>query len=64
VNKASALVWHFGGVETDPQKAERDFISAELSARAPSTAGLCYAVDFIGYVNCLDAQTGERYWGL
>ncbi len=24
--------------------------------------GLCYAADYDGYVYCLDANTGEKYW--
>ncbi len=24
--------------------------------------GLCYAADYDGYIYCLDANTGEKYW--
>jgi outer membrane protein assembly factor BamB len=59
-NKDSGLVWHYGG------KAPEDYPRNYLFGRTMSTCavhdGLCYAADYDGYIYCLDANTGEKYW--
>jgi outer membrane protein assembly factor BamB len=56
-NKHSGLVWHFGG--TDPDGGYRFRRSLSFSA---VNEGLCFVADLAGYVHCLNAKTGERYW--
>ncbi len=60
VNKDSGLVWHYGG------KAPEDYNRNYLFGRTMSTCavhdGLCYAADYDGYIYCLDANSGEKYW--
>jgi outer membrane protein assembly factor BamB len=60
VNKNSGLVWHYGG------KAPEDYNRNYLFGRTMSTCavhdGLCYAADYDGYIYCLDAETGTKYW--
>jgi outer membrane protein assembly factor BamB len=47
----SGRVWHYGG---------EDFGRTVASCAVKD--GLCYAVDLSGYLNCLDAKTGELQW--
>jgi outer membrane protein assembly factor BamB len=62
VNRASALVWHYGGYEREPDKYGRDYAFSRTISTCAVHDGLCYAADILGYVYCLDAKTGERYW--
>lgn len=59
-NKDSGLVWHYGG----PTKFGEDRIY--YFGRSMSTCaiadGLLYTTDLGGYVYCIDAKTGERFW--
>jgi outer membrane protein assembly factor BamB len=61
-NKDTALVWHYGGlIQPKPAKGR-----AERFGRTISTAaihdGLVYIAEEKGYLQCLDANTGQRYW--
>jgi outer membrane protein assembly factor BamB len=60
VNRDSALHWHYGG------PAPRGLGRRHLFGRTLSTCavhdGLVYAADLGGYLHCLDAETGRRYW--
>jgi RNA polymerase sigma factor (sigma-70 family) len=64
VNQNAAFVWHFGG--SIPQNLRRQFGRNQYFARSVSTCAiadrLVYAADFIGYLHCLDAETGNVYW--
>ena len=62
-NPNSGLVWHFGGEEKDPVKAGRDFVFGRTISTCAVHDGLCYAVDLVGFFNCLDANTGQKLWG-
>lgn len=59
-NKNSALVWHFGG-PGDPQ-GERDAVFGRTLSTCAIHDGLLYAAELSGYLYCLDARTGQKYW--
>jgi outer membrane protein assembly factor BamB len=64
VNKNSGLVWHFGG-PADPNTAEetgRDYLFGRTVSTCAIQDGLVYISEIAGYLHCLDAQTGKRYW--
>ena len=61
-NKGSALVWAFGGmVNPPPAKGRKVNFGFTLSTAAVHD-GLVYIPEETGYLHCLDAKTGERYW--
>ncbi|HEX3314100.1 MAG TPA: PQQ-binding-like beta-propeller repeat protein [Gemmataceae bacterium] len=61
-NKASALVWAYGGeVVPRPKKGRRVFFERTISTCAVS-GGLVYIAEEQGYLHCLDAKTGEQLW--
>ncbi len=63
VNKDSGLVWHFGGpVLPKPEGAGREFIFGRSVSTVAIHDGLLYAAELAGYLNCLDARTGNKYW--
>lgn len=63
-NENSAQIWHFGGVDEDGSVTGRE--GGTKFGRTISTAavsdGLVFAPDLIGYLHCLDFETGEQYW--
>jgi outer membrane protein assembly factor BamB len=61
-NPHSAVVWRYGGPEKDPAKAGREFAFGRTLANCTLHGGLCYACDQSGYLQCLDARTGQPYW--
>jgi len=62
LNKDSALVWHFGGlVEPPPAKGRSVRFGSTISTAAVND-GLVYISEIDGYLYCLDANTGQRYW--
>jgi outer membrane protein assembly factor BamB len=61
-NKTSALVWHYGGKEKDRKKAGRDYVFGRTLSTCAVHDGLCYAAELAGYLHCVDAKTGQRYW--
>jgi outer membrane protein assembly factor BamB len=61
-NPNSAVVWRYGGLEKDPDKAGRDFVFGRTLGNCTLHDGLCYACDQMGYLQCLDARTGRHYW--
>lgn len=56
-NRRSGLVWHLGGKD---EKGECLF-RRSLSFCAIHD-GLCFVADLSGFVYCVDAVTGQRYW--
>jgi outer membrane protein assembly factor BamB len=62
-NPNSGVVWHF---EKDNADAEGQAKSEDTMHRTISTVaihdGLVIAPDFSGFVHCLDARTGKKYW--
>ena len=68
-NKDSALIWSFGGPRR-PDKSEypriatatRDVNTGVICGTAAVHDGLVYLAEESGYIHCLDAKTGQRYW--
>jgi outer membrane protein assembly factor BamB len=60
-NGNSALAWHFGGPEHRPAAA-RDFVFGRTMSSVCVVGDVAYAAELAGYVHCLDARTGSRYW--
>ncbi len=62
VNKSSALAWHFGGpIIPRPQLGRTVYFGRTLSTAAIH-GGLVYISEEMGYLHCLDAKTGKKYW--
>jgi outer membrane protein assembly factor BamB len=61
-NKGSALVWHLGGeIKPLPDEGREWYFSRTISTVAVHD-GLVYAAELMGYIQCLDAKTGKKYW--
>ena len=60
-NKNSALVWHYGGFG-DPDKIGRNYYFGRTMSSCAIHDGLLYVAELAGYIHCLDARTGEKYW--
>jgi outer membrane protein assembly factor BamB len=60
VNKDSGLVWHFGG--DAPEGSELPYYFGRTVSTVAIHDGLVYATDLDGFLYCLDAKTGEKYW--
>jgi outer membrane protein assembly factor BamB len=61
-NPNSAVVWHFGGPEPNPQQAGRDYVFGRTMSTCAVHDGLCYACELAGFFHCLDARTGRKVW--
>ncbi len=62
-NKNSALVWAFGGkIEPAPKITERQVNFGSTISTCAVHDGLVYICEETGFIHCLDAKTGERYW--
>jgi outer membrane protein assembly factor BamB len=61
VNRNSGLVWHHGGMEAGGREF-RDWVFARTLSNVAIHDGLVIAPDLDGYVDCLDARTGKKYW--
>jgi outer membrane protein assembly factor BamB len=63
VNKDSGLVWHHGGpVVPKPEGEGREVIFARTISTVAIHDGLVYAAEMDGFLQCLDARTGKKYW--
>jgi outer membrane protein assembly factor BamB len=64
VNPNSGLVWEFGGIDQDGTITGRrgEYIFRRTFANVAVWDGLVIAPDLTGYVHCLDARSGKRYW--
>jgi outer membrane protein assembly factor BamB len=60
VNKDSGLVWHYGGKAV--RGVRRNYAFGRTMSTCAVHDGLCYAADYDGYIYCLDAKTGEKFW--
>ncbi len=61
-NKDSALVWCYGGfILPKPEKGRTVRFGSTISTCAVHD-GLVYIAEERGYLHCLDAKTGQKYW--
>ena len=61
-NKGSALVWAYGGpIEPRPAKGRGVTFGRTISTAAIHD-GLVFISEESGYLHCLDARTGQKYW--
>ncbi|MFO0847904.1 MAG: PQQ-binding-like beta-propeller repeat protein [Gemmataceae bacterium] len=60
-NPNSGLVWHYGG--PDKRKfVPRDFVFGRTMSTATVVDGVVYIAELQGFVHCLDAKTGKKFW--
>jgi outer membrane protein assembly factor BamB len=59
-NKDTALVWHYGG--PTGAKTGRKYVFGRTISACAVHDGLVYATELDGYLHCLDAKTGQKYW--
>ena len=60
-NPHSAVVWEYGG--TDNRKfVPRDFQFGRTMSTACVIEGVVYISEIAGYIHCLDAKTGKKFW--
>jgi outer membrane protein assembly factor BamB len=62
VNKNSALVWHYGEPSGKAKIPGRNYVFGRTLSTVAVHDGLVYVSELAGYLHCLDANTGERYW--
>jgi outer membrane protein assembly factor BamB len=60
-NKDSGLVWHYGG-EDRRKFVPRDFVFGRTMSTASIVDDVVYIAELQGFVHCLDAKTGKKYW--
>jgi len=60
-NATSGLVWHYGGADTR-KFVPRDFIFGRTMSTATIIDDVLYITELQGYLHCLDAKTGKKFW--
>lgn len=60
-NPNSGQVWHYGGIDNNPN-AKRDYFFGRTMSTCAIHDGIVYAAELAGYLHCLDAKTGKVYW--
>ena len=60
-NPNSGAVWHYGGNDTRPHSG-RDYVFSRTMSTACIVDDIIYISELAGYVQCLDAKTGKKYW--
>ncbi len=60
-NPNSAVVWHYGG-EDKRKFVPRDFSFGRTMSTACVVDDVVYISELQGYLHCLDAKTGKKYW--
>ena len=61
-NKDSALVWHHGGLVVPKPKKDRELVFGRSISTCAVADGLVYAAEIAGFLQCLDAKSGQVYW--
>ena len=61
-SKNSALVWAFGGMIVPRPAKGRSVVFGPTLSTAAIHDGLVYISEEAGYLHCLDAKTGQKYW--
>ena len=59
-NKNSEVIWQYGGPA--PEGADRDYVFGRTMSTCAIHDGLVYVAELAGYLHCLDAKTGKKYW--
>ncbi len=63
VNKASGLVWHFGGmINPRPKDDAREYHFGRTMSTVSVVDGVVYAAELAGFLYALDAKTGQKLW--
>ena len=60
-NPNSGVVWHYGG-EEQRKFANRDYVFGRTLSTACIVDDVVYIPELAGYVHCLDANTGKKFW--
>jgi outer membrane protein assembly factor BamB len=60
-NPNSAVAWHYGGDEKRPF-AKREHVFGRTMSSACIVDDMLYVADLPGYLQCLDAKTGKKFW--
>ncbi len=60
-NPNCGMVWHYGGDENRPF-ARREFKYGRTMSTACIVDEVVYIPELDGYLHCLDAKTGKKYW--
>jgi len=60
-NVGTGLVWHYGGADTR-KFVPRDFTFGRTMSTATIIDDVLYISELQGYLHCLDAKTGKKYW--
>jgi len=63
-NPNSAVVWHYGGYvpKAQVEKEGRVYWFGRTLSTCAVHDGLVYVGEIAGYLHCVDARTGQRYW--
>ncbi len=61
-NPKSCLVWHFGGLIDPAPDDGREYYFGRTMSTAAVADGLIYLGEQEGFLHCLDARTGKKYW--
>jgi outer membrane protein assembly factor BamB len=64
LNPNSGIVWRYGGPTTpkDREKLKRDYYFGRTLSTCAVVDSLVYITELAGYLHCLDARCGKRYW--
>jgi outer membrane protein assembly factor BamB len=62
VNKNSGLLWHYGGKVAGKPKDGRETVFGRTLSTCAIQDGLLYISELDGYLHCLDAKTGQKFW--
>jgi outer membrane protein assembly factor BamB len=60
-NPNSGAVWHYGGNDTRPY-SKRDYTFSRTMSSACIVDDVVYISELSGYIQCLNANTGKKYW--
>jgi outer membrane protein assembly factor BamB len=61
-NQGSALIWAYGGPLHPPPRDGRAVRFGSTGSTCALYHGFVHIAEHAGYVHCLDAKTGVRYW--
>jgi outer membrane protein assembly factor BamB len=61
-NPNSAVVWHFGGMVKPATDTDREVAMGQTISTCAVYGGLVYVAEYTGFLHCLDAKTGRKYW--